>query len=68
MITHKIFPNGNECWYRNDEWHKDDAPAVLDSSGYELWFKYNNRHRKNAPALIFPDGDEIWVNNDRILK
>jgi len=43
------FYNNNrefEAWYKNDQWHRDDGPAVVSYDGrgeisYEQWWKNN---------------------------
>jgi hypothetical protein len=33
-----ILPNGNQYWYRNDMYHRDDGPALIYQDGTQKWY------------------------------
>jgi len=34
----KVGPNGSKWWYLNDEYHREDGPAIEYASGTKLWY------------------------------
>jgi hypothetical protein len=63
--TVKVFSNGKQEWYLNDERHREDGPAIIWSDGQQEWWSNDKRHREDGPAVIFPDGTQQWWLNDK---
>jgi len=62
MIIHE---DGAKRWYRNDELHRDDGPAVERASGSKYWYQNNQLHRIDGPAVEHADGHRFWYQNNR---
>jgi hypothetical protein len=52
IIKHKIDEDGIQHWYKNDELHRDDGPAVVFPDGTQIWYKNGKLHRDDGPAII----------------
>jgi len=60
---------GNECWYRDGKYHREDGPAMIFKDGSKHWYKNNLRHREDGPAIIYPDDTEYYyLEGNRIAK
>ena len=52
---------GNQFWYNSDgDFHREDGPAVIYSSGKQEWWVYGILHRINGPAIIYSSGSQHW--------
>jgi hypothetical protein len=40
--------NGNKYWRLNDQWHREDGPAVDHFSGYQAWYYHGTRVQCNS--------------------
>ncbi len=51
--------------YRNyhGQWHREDGPAVIWTSGHMSWWKNGIRHREDGPAIIRADSVAQWFLN-----
>ena len=60
----EIESDGSKVWknYQND-FHREDGPAVEYKSGIKYWFIRGKLHRENAPAIERGDGYEAWYIN-----
>ena len=48
-----IYPNGDESWYINGQFHRDDGPAiVLYEEDKYIWIKKGQRYEPSAHELI----------------
>ena len=66
MIKRKIYPDGNESWYQDNELHRENGPAMIHPDGTEYWYRKNDKlHRENGPAVISPDGVEFWYRDNK---
>ena len=36
--TVRVWPNGDKYWYRNDQLHREDGPAVERADGDKEWW------------------------------
>jgi len=58
----KITKNGK--WYRdsNQDFHRDDGPAVEWADGTKYWCKHGRYHREDGPAFETANGSkEYWL-------
>jgi hypothetical protein len=52
-------------WYKNDQLHREDGPAVEYPNGSKCWYKNGKRHREDGPAIECSNGyKERWVNGN----
>jgi hypothetical protein len=54
---------GDIRWYRNNQRHREDGPAVICANGYKAWFRNDQYHREDGPAVIYADGSKKWYRN-----
>ena len=50
---------GTKIWYKDDEYHRDNGPAVEHISGNKYWFQNGTWHRIDGPAVINEHG-KFW--------
>jgi len=69
-ITQVFDGEGNEYWYRNGKFHKDnDLPAITWADGTQLWFRNGRLHRDNdLPAVIYACGTQKWFRNGNLHR
>ena len=56
----RAHPNGARGWYRNDQRHRDDGPAVEWADGTLEWRRHGLLHREDGPAVERADGTLEW--------
>jgi hypothetical protein len=56
------------CNDSNNEFHRDDGPAVVYTNGEQYWYKHGVIHREGGPAIIKSDGTEEWICNGRLHR
>ena len=61
------YANGDKAWYKNDELHREDGPAVECSDGSKVWYKNDKLHREDGPAIEWADGDKYWYKNGKLI-
>jgi hypothetical protein len=59
------YPNGTQSWWKDDELHREDGPAVIWPNGTQFWYINGKYHREDGPAIIRPDGTQYWYINDK---
>ena len=47
----------------NNEYHREDGPAVEYVSGYKEWWKNGKRHREGGPAIEWSNGEKRYFYN-----
>jgi hypothetical protein len=51
----------------NNDYHRENGPAIEYSIGEKHWCKNNKRHREDGPAVESSDGKKhYWYNGERI--
>jgi len=60
-----IDSDGSQYWYKDDELHREDGPAVIWPNGTQFWYINGKYHREDGPAIIRPDGTQYWYINDK---
>ena len=53
---------GNQYWFKADQVHKEDGPAITWNDGNQYWYKEGKIHREDGPAVIYADGRQLWYN------
>lgn len=60
-ILHKIFPNGNEEWYKNDQLHRTDFLPAVTTKSVKYWYYQGYLHRDDGePAVTYANGRKEW--------
>jgi len=55
---------GNKYWYKDNEFHRLDGPAIEYIDGTTIWYQNGIVHRKDGPAVIYDNGKkEYWLDN-----
>ena len=56
-------------WYRNDQLHREDGPAVEYANGDKLWYRNDQLHREDGPAIEYADGRKYWyINGEKLTE
>jgi hypothetical protein len=68
-IKHVVNEDGTEYWYLDNEYHREDGPAVIWPTGYQSWWIHGQRHRIDGPACEWPNGTkEFWINGVQLTE
>jgi hypothetical protein len=62
-----IYSNGDLCWYKNGQRHRENGPAVIYGDT-QVWFRYGKRHRVDGPAVIYNGTEEYWIDDVKQLN
>ncbi len=63
-----INPDGTQCWYKEDNLHREDGPAIIKPDGEQRWFKEGKIHREDGPAVICSDGSQYWYKEGKLYE
>ena len=44
----------------NEDYHREDGPAVINSNGSEYWYIHGCHMRLDGPSVITDGGSEHW--------
>ena len=50
----------NKRWFLNNQYHRENGPAVEYANGDRLWCFYDYLHRIDGPAIEYIDGSKYW--------
>ena len=56
------------CFIKNQQYHREEGPAVIHSGGTLEWYQNGKMHREDGPALIMFNGIEIWRQHGEIHR
>ena len=59
---------GFKRWYKNDQIHREDGPAIEGENGVKYWYIHGVRHRIDGPACEYADGSKEWWVNGRLHR
>ena len=62
---HKIYDNGDKCWYLNGKLHRTDGPAIERADDSKYWYLNGEFHRTDGPAMEFANGSKHWYINGK---
>ena len=48
--------------------HREDGPALIQSTGDLFWYQNNKFHREDGPAAIWMDGTKRYYINDQLHR
>lgn len=54
------FHDGTKHWYKDDNLHREDGPAVIYPNGARFWYINDQLHREDGPAAVHPNGNMSW--------
>lgn len=52
MPSHISRLNGDQEWYQNGQFHRNDGPALMTTKGTHKWYQNGLLHRDHGPAVI----------------
>ena len=60
----KIDKYGNKYWCLNNDFHREDGPAIEYINGDKYWLLNGQNHRIDGPAIEYVNGDKYWYLNN----
>ena len=60
MVLLLSYADGTKYWYRNDQLHREDGPAIEYADGTKYWYRNGQLHREDGPAIEYADGTKWW--------
>jgi len=60
--------NGDKCWYKKGNLHREDGPAIECSDGRKEWYKEGKLHRIDGPAMEYLDEIKTWYIEDNLYS
>ena len=60
--------NGTVSWYKENQLHRTDGPAVMVKDGTAAWYENGLLHCEDAPAVVFPNGTQFWYRNGALHR
>ena len=58
------FGNGSKAWFKDNQYHREDGPAIEHGNGTKFWHQNGKRHREDGPAVEWADGIKEWYYKD----
>ena len=59
---------GNQTWYLNGKYHREDGPVIKNLNGDKWWFLNGKLHREDGPACEYSNGNKSWYLNGEKVK
>ena len=59
----KVDSYGRKEWCLNNEYHREDGPAIEWPDGSKHWILNGQYHREDGPAIEWFDGSKHWFLN-----
>jgi hypothetical protein len=56
MLNGLIVSHSCNIYYLNDEFHREDGPAIEYIDGYKWYYLNNQLHREDGPAIEWGNG------------
>ncbi len=51
---------GNKTWWKDNQVHRINGPAIEYTNGDKHWYLNDKRHREDGPAIQCMDGFQAW--------
>jgi len=66
----KVDDDGSKYWYLNDQYHREDGPAIEFAGGSKEWRLNGKLHRTDGPAIECADGSgsKFWFLNGKLHR
>ena len=61
--TVKVYKDGSKHWFKDNQLHREDGPALEYANGSKCWYRYDQRHREDGPAIEHSTGNRSWYLN-----
>jgi len=58
----------NVFYYKNQEPHREDGPAIEYNDGNKHWYINGIRHRTDGPAIEYYDGTKEYYVNGKLHR
>jgi hypothetical protein len=59
--------DGDKIWRdEDDNYHREDGPAIEHAIGLKSWYIHGVRHREDGPAVVWSDGKEAWFIDGKL--
>ncbi len=55
-----ILKNGTIEYYKNNELHREDGPAIICGDRTKVWYVGGKQHRLDGPAYEGANGNKVW--------
>jgi hypothetical protein len=65
IIKYRINKDGTKCWFKNNQHHRPNNPAIECVNGTKKWFQNGRYHRTDGPAVEWADGRKYWYIDDK---
>jgi hypothetical protein len=52
--------NGTKRWYLNNNYHREDGPAIEYANGDKEYYINNKLHREDGPAVVYYSNHKEW--------
>jgi len=59
---------GTIRYYLNNQFHREDGPAIEWDNGDKEWWLNDQLHREDGPAFEWDNGDKEWWLNDQLHR
>jgi len=59
-----IDENGYKMWFKDNQLHREEGPALEYPDGTKFWYIRDRLHRLDGPAIESPDGEKSWYYQD----
>ena len=56
--------DSDKVWYKNNQWHRPNGPAMLLRNGDKYWYHCGLCHRIGNPAVELNCGNYGWYEHD----
>ena len=60
--------DGSKHWYKNNQRHRENGPAIEYADGSKHWYKNDQLHREDGPAIEEADGSKYWLKDDKLHR
>jgi hypothetical protein len=58
----------HQYWDDNNQYHREDGPAVEIENVGKMWFNHGVEHREDGPAVELADGTQRWFVNGKLHR
>ena len=67
VYMRKVINNFGDVFYynENNEYHREDGPAIEYTNGDKYWCKNGLFHREDGPAIEYSNGAKEWLRNGK---
>ncbi|MFA5024180.1 MAG: hypothetical protein WC523_04450 [Patescibacteria group bacterium] len=59
---------GTIRYYLNNQFHREDGPAIEWDNGDKEWWLNDQLHREDGPAVEYADGTKYWCLNGKFHR